>query len=103
MTVPMARPAMATPSAGGVSAWSSPTGWTGLALGETRPVGFRACCNTARCATERPAGPWSENEGLTLGLAEDSDSGYEGIASLRPAPDGTTVTITLVRTGVGET
>ena len=49
----MARAAMATPSAGGVSESSSPTGWTGLALGATRAVGFRARCNTARWRTER--------------------------------------------------
>ena len=44
----------------------------------------------------RPATPWAEGDGLALRLVEQGDSGYAGIAWLRPGTDGgTAVTLYL--------
>jgi plastocyanin len=44
----------------------------------------------------RPAAPWSAADGLVLEAREQQDSGYSGLTTLRPSPDGgTTVSIAL--------
>ena len=44
----------------------------------------------------RPAAPWTVADGLVLEAREQQDSGYSGLTTLRPSPDGgTTVSIAL--------
>lgn len=56
--------------------------------------------NYLACAEigDQPKAPWQPADGLALRVDEQNDSGYSGIASLRPAADGgTTVTIFLAQ------
>lgn len=44
----------------------------------------------------RPAAPWTAADGLILEAREQQDSGYSGLTTLRPSPDGgSTVTVAL--------
>ena len=43
----------------------------------------------------RPEAPWTESDGLVLRMNEQRESGYRGIARLRPSDDGASTEVTI--------
>jgi len=43
----------------------------------------------------KPEAPWTESDGLVLRMKEQSESGYSGIARLRPSDDGASTEVTI--------